>query len=309
MKEKDSILQYWSKRIDEFTLQYEKAKYNTSILHNEMNSAWQSLHDIQEQYRKYKEQADYEFEQAQYCWDNYDGAGAKEHSESGHMLNDEREKLRNPLDEAQSKYDPLKAQFDQAVTSQRSIKTKLDEAKKAHKARTEELKAQNIQEQMHWKEKRCKGCEAVIRYNDMWEHIPNYCKSCKEKFEYEQQQKKRNKREKLCKGCGKTIIYYIDWNNIPNYCKECRAKFEGEKKKQDEQGSHKYKLRFNMNTGKNDFFFGSDNPQPKDGHGHVVIGEDGQEHYVRDQYNPKNNTDRRDAVSYDDKYFFENKKP
>jgi len=32
-----------------------------------------------------------------------------------------------------------------------------------------------------WDEKTCKGkdCTNVIRYKRSWEHIPNYCKSCK----------------------------------------------------------------------------------------------------------------------------------
>ena len=59
-----------------------------------------------------------------------------------------------------------------------------------------------------------------------------------------------------------------------------------------------------MNIGKNNFYFGNDDPQPNDGHGHVVIGEDGQVHYVRDQYDPENKADRKDAVSYDDRYYF-----
>lgn len=40
---------------------------------------------------------------------------------------------------------------------------------------------------------------------------------------------------------------------------------------QEDQGSQNFKLRFNYNTGKNDFYFGSDNPNSKDCHGHVVM--------------------------------------
>ncbi len=36
----------------------------------------------------------------------------------------------------------------------------------------------------------------------------------------------------------------------------------------------------------------------------MIIGDDGQVHHVRDQYDPKSATDRNDAVSYDDGYFF-----
>ena len=44
----------------------------------------------------------------------------------------------------------------------------------------------------------------------------------------------------------------------------------------------KHEICRNRCTGKNDFLFGSDNPKTNDGHGHVVIGDDGQVHYVRD---------------------------
>ena len=358
MREQDATLQYLSERIDSLSAEYERAKSNTSHLHDQMESAWQSLHDLQEEYREYKEQASYEFQESQYCWSMHDGAGAKEHSENGHLLNEKKAGVSLYLDGAHAKFDSEKSEFDKAVAYQRGIKEQLDQARNEHKLRIEELKAQNLREQMHWKEKSCGRCGATIRYNDTWNHIPNYCKSCKEKmnaereerekkkaaeaakwmekpckqcgrtiryniewsnqpnfcpeckekFEYEKREREKNRREKSCERCGKTIVYYTTWNHIPNYCKDCKSKFEEEqkskKKKQDNQGSQNYKLRFNYNTGKNDFYFGNDKPKHNDGHGHVIIGDDGQVHHVRDQYDPKSATDRNDAVSYDDGYFF-----
>lgn len=352
MREKDSVLQYWSERIDSLSVEYEQAKSKTSQLLEQMNSAWESLRDLQEQYREYKEQADYEFEQAQYCWSMHDGASAKEHSDNGHILNQKKAKLGVYLDGAHARYDPLKSQFDEAVVYQRSIKAQLDQAKDAHKSRIEELRAQNLREQLHWKEKSCSRCGATIRYHDTWDHIPNYCKTCKEamkaerdeqekkraaeaakwqekpckqcgkpirynigwshipnfcseckeKFEHEKQEREKSRREKPCQNCGKTIVYYTSWSNIPNYCKDCKASFA--KKKQDEKGCLSYKLCFDPNIGKNNFYFGSDSPQHSDGHGHVIIGDDGQVHYVRDRYDPQKPGDRQDAVLYDDGYFF-----
>lgn len=66
MREQDTTLQYWFGRIDSLSEEYERAKTNTSHLHDQMESAWQSLHDLQEQYRDCKEQANYEFQEAQY---------------------------------------------------------------------------------------------------------------------------------------------------------------------------------------------------------------------------------------------------
>ena len=309
MREKDATLQYWSEQISSLSAEYERAKLRTSYLHDQMDSAWQSLHDLQQQYREYKEQANYEFEQAQYCWSMNDRASAKAHSENGHILNQRKADLGASLDAAHARYDPIKSQFDEAVAYQRSIKAQLDQARNAHKLRIEELKAQNIQEQLHWKEKSCGRCGAAIRYRDTWDHIPNYCKSCKEimKAEREEREKKRAAeaakwKEKPCKQCGKPIRYNVEWSHFPNFCSECKEEFA--KKKQEKQSSQSYKLRFNMVTGKNDFYFGTDSPRPGDGHGHVVIGDDGQVHYVRDQYDPKSKTDRKDSISYDDGYFF-----
>ena len=53
MREQDAMLQYWSERIDSLSSDYERAKSSTSHLHNQMDSAWRSLHDLQEQYREY----------------------------------------------------------------------------------------------------------------------------------------------------------------------------------------------------------------------------------------------------------------
>lgn len=208
----------------------------TSHLYEQLDSAWQALHSLQEQYREYKEQADFEFQESQYWWSMHDGASAKEHSENGHILNARKAEIGSYLDGAHARFDSVKSQFDEAVDHQRGIKAELEQAKDAHKSRIGELKARNLQEQMHWKEKNCRRCGEAISYNDTWAHIPNYCKECKAKFSEERKSKVT---------------------------------------KQGGLSSQGYKLRHNPNTGKNDFFFGSDNPKTNDGHGHVVIGDDG----------------------------------
>lgn len=190
MREQDATLQYWSERIDSLSAEYERAKSNTSYLRDQMDSAWQSLHDLQEQYRKYKEQANYEFQEAQYCWSMHDRANAKEHIENGHILNERKAEIANSyLEGARAGFDSIKAQFNEAVVYQREIKAELNQAKNAFKLRIEELKAQNLREQMHWKEKRCGRCGATIQYNDTWGHIPDYCKSCKEKMNAEREKR------------------------------------------------------------------------------------------------------------------------
>lgn len=241
MREKDATLQYWTEKIDFLNTEYERAKTNTSNLHDPMESAWQSLHDLQERYREYKELANHEFQESQCCWSMHDGLNAKKHSENGHILNEKKAEIGLSLDRAHARFDSAKSQFDRAVAYQRGIKVELNQARKAHKQRIEELKEQNLQEQMHWKEKSCGRCKAIIRYNDTWNHIPNYCKTCKEKMNVEREEREKRKaaeaakwKEKPCKSCGKAIRYNIDWSNIPNYCEKCKAeRREKEKKRQE----------------------------------------------------------------------------
>lgn len=189
MREQDATLQYWSERIDSLNSEYERAKSNTSHLHDQLDSAWKSLHDLQEQYREYKEQANCEFQEAQHCWSMHDRASAKEHSENGHILNEKKAEIGLYLEGAHAGFDSVKSQFDEAVAYQRDIKADLDQAINAYKLRTEELRAQDLQKQMHWKEKSCGRCGTTIRYNDTWSHIPDYCKSCKEKMNAEREKR------------------------------------------------------------------------------------------------------------------------
>ena len=199
MREQDATLRYLSERIDSLSAEYERAKSNTSHLHDQMESAWQSLHDLQEEYREYKEQASYEFQESQYCWSMHDGAGAKEHSENGHLLNEKKAGVSLYLDGAHARFDSEKSEFDNSVAYQRGIKEQLDQVRNEHKLRIEELKAQNLREQMHWKEKSCGRCGTTIRYNDTWNHIPNYCKSCKEKMNAEREEREKKKATEAAK--------------------------------------------------------------------------------------------------------------
>ena len=144
-------------------------------------------------------------------------------------------------------------------------------------------------------------CGAIIRYRDDWSHEPNFCKNCKEKFAEERAAKEAAKKEreakwqeKPCKSCGTMIRYNVDWTNPPNYCADCKERFKAEQE---------YKLRYNPEKGKNDFLFGTNNPRKGDGHGHVVIDDQGNVHYVRDKYDPRDKDDRNDAVAFDDHFY------
>lgn len=312
MRKQDPTLQYWSDKIDTLNTEYERAKSNTSYLKNNLDSTWRTLRSLQDEYRSYKEQADYEFQQSQFCWDMHDGASAKEHSVNGHNLNERKSTLGSALDSAHANHDAAQSRFVESVSYQRSKKADLDAAKAAHKARIDELKAQHLQESMHWHDKSCARCGHTIRYSDEWTHIPNYCKNCREALESERKEKEEKRaaekatraekwKERSCKECGQTIRYNIEWRHIPNYCSDCKEKF---RRKREAKSSDEYKLIFKTEMGKNEFLFGSDNPKPHDGHGHVVIGDDGQVHYIRDRFDPKKAGDEKNAESYDDGFFF-----
>ena len=102
----------------------------TSHLYEQLDSAWQALHSLQEQYREYKEQADFEFQESQYWWSMHDGASAKEHSENGHILNARKAEIGSYLDGAHARFDSVKSQFDEAVDHQRGIKEELQKMRR-----------------------------------------------------------------------------------------------------------------------------------------------------------------------------------
>lgn len=224
MSKRDPELERLITKIKTLEDQYQNAISETDTCRSKMNSEWSILHNLQEQYRQYKELADEEFRSASYCWQMGDRASAKEHSITGQNLNSRKSYIGLELDAAHSRYDPIKTAFERSKARQSELLEQLKEVRAAKNRRLDELKKQNAAEQAHWHEKSCQGCGTTIQYRDDWSHIPNFCKKCKTKFEEEKKAREKLKREKPCKGCGATIVYYEDWDRIPNYCKECRNK-------------------------------------------------------------------------------------
>lgn len=222
MRQQDAELSRLFTRISFLEDEYKSAKAATDICKEQMNSAWESLHNIQEKYRELKEMADEEFRTAEYCWEMNDRASAKVHSINGRDYNDQKIYIRSELDRLHVCFDSSKSAFDSAKAHQADVLSQLKEARSAKNKRLDELKAQKAAEDAHWHEKNCQKCGKTIRYRDDWSHIPNYCKECREKFDNEKKQREQLRREKSCRGCGKTIIYYADWKHIPNYCEDCR---------------------------------------------------------------------------------------
>ena len=72
----------------------------------------------------------------------------------------------------------------------------------------------------------CKGCGKSFPVNPAWEHIPNYCKDCKQRFAREKEEKQRTgaprKIKRTCKSCGRIFTFPNTLEHYPNYCLNCR---------------------------------------------------------------------------------------
>ena len=76
-------------------------------------------------------------------------------------------------------------------------------------------------------EKPCRTCGKPIFYDPSWEHILNYCKECRRKYQDEHNIPRIMKRK--CKRRGKPFTFPSTIKHYPNYCKDCRAKFKEKK--------------------------------------------------------------------------------
>ena len=72
--------------------------------------------------------------------------------------------------------------------------------------------------------KPCRTCGKPIFYDPSWEHIPNYCKECKAKYQTEHDIPRIIRRK--CKRCGRSFTFP---STIPHYPNYCRAKFKEKK--------------------------------------------------------------------------------
>ncbi len=76
-------------------------------------------------------------------------------------------------------------------------------------------------------EKPCRSCGKSIFYDPSWDHIPNYCRECREKYRQDHDIIRVMKRK--CRKCGKEFRFPSNLRHYPNYCKKCRAQFKAEK--------------------------------------------------------------------------------
>ena len=78
--------------------------------------------------------------------------------------------------------------------------------------------------------KACKKCGKLFTYDPSWEHIPNYCKACKQEFVREKEEKQRagepRKIRRKCKQCGRFFTFPNTLAHYPNYCPNCRKQHQ-----------------------------------------------------------------------------------
>ena len=79
-------------------------------------------------------------------------------------------------------------------------------------------------------QKACKNCGKLFSYDPSWDHIPNFCKECKQQFTKEKEEKQRagepRKIRRKCKQCGKFFTFPSTLAHYPNYCSNCRKQHQ-----------------------------------------------------------------------------------
>ena len=82
--------------------------------------------------------------------------------------------------------------------------------------------------------KQCKSCGKTFSVDPSWEHIPNYCKECRQRFAREKEEKQRagapRKIRRTCRSCGKVFTFPSTLEHYPNYCPNCRKNRKQEMK-------------------------------------------------------------------------------
>lgn len=118
--------------------------------------------------------------------------------------------------------DIAREKFRQALDVQRQSRDTVQKAWNAFNERLDFLKEQNRIEQAKWKEKPCRNCGKMIRYNIEWKHIPNLCHDCFEKDRI-------NWEDRVCTRCGAAYRINRTWEHIPTICPSCRKEVKAEK--------------------------------------------------------------------------------
>ncbi|MDE6845903.1 MAG: hypothetical protein K2J99_09070 [Lachnospiraceae bacterium] len=126
-----------------------------------------------------RELADDKFYQSQMEWEYGNRDSAAVLSEEGREINQRIADTKENLNESYDSLNAAKKDFQQALSNQRAIKARLDRLKALHKGY---IQKNSEKDALLYKEKTCKDCGRTFKYRIDWEHQPNYCNECKERF-------------------------------------------------------------------------------------------------------------------------------
>ncbi len=91
--------------------------------------------------------------------------------------------------------------------------------------------------------KTCRECGKVFTIDPSWEHIPNYCRECKQRFVREREEKQRagapRKIRRTCKECGRVFTFPNTLEHYPNYCSNCRKAHQAKMKEKYQRGKNR----------------------------------------------------------------------
>ena len=80
----------------------------------------------------------------------------------------------------------------------------------------------------------CKACGKTFSVDPSWDHIPNYCKECKQRLVREKEERQRagkpQKIKRKCKNCGQFFTFPSTLPHYPNYCNNCRKQHQAQMK-------------------------------------------------------------------------------
>lgn len=184
---RDAQLDQYIREVESLEAEFQRARERTDCARSDMNRKWEEYKSLGDQYGELKELANREFEMSRTCFAAGDKYFAREHSINGKNLNERKNYLKPSMDNARAAHQSFKNAFQEAKAYQAQVLERLKAAREKKNQRLQEVKARNAEEASHWHEKKCQspGCGNIIRYRDNWDHIPNFCRECKEKFSRE----------------------------------------------------------------------------------------------------------------------------
>lgn len=222
MSGKDPELSKLGEQLTAARAAYTEAKKTTDGAKARLNESGSTIQEINEEIAQLRHKIDAEYDAMRTERSNGNRDAADAHRSTAQEM---QAQLSGKYDEKKACFtnlDIARDEFRQALDVQRKSRDAVQKAWNDFNGRLDFLKEQNRIEQAKWKEKPCKNCGKMIRYNIEWKHIPNLCHDCFEKD-------KVNWEDRICTRCGATFRINKTWEHIPTICPSCRKEVKAEK--------------------------------------------------------------------------------